>query len=278
MNGRQDRDERTETFREEFREEFQEEASVRHSESVEELSGKSSTELENEIRMIRAEMDGTLRELERKVSPGELLDRALHQLPGGPREFANNLGSALRDNPLPATLTGIGIAWLMAASSRPEYESRTHRDGAAREKMDEMSHTVGEKFHEVSERMRGGISHAKERMHETGGSVREGMGSARARAGEVGHDAQERGRYMRESFVDMRDEHPVMLAGIGLAVGALIGAAMPPTRSEDRLMGEARDAVVHRAKEKGREQAETAEAILRSGAESAREETERRLH
>lgn len=274
MNERQDIDERTEASREELRAE----ASVRYSESVDELSGKSSTELENEIRMIRAEMDGTLRELERKFSPGELLDRALHQLPGGPKEFANNLGSALRDNPLPATLTGIGIAWLMAASSHQPYERRVHSTGAAREKLEELSQTVGEKFHQVSERMHGGISHAKERMHEKRGSVSEGMDSARALAGEVGHGVQERGRHMRESFVDMRDEHPVLLAGIGLAVGALIGAAMPPTRSEDRLMGEARDTAVQRAKEKGREQAETAEAALRTGAEAAREEAERRLH
>lgn len=274
MNGRQDIDERTETSREEFRAE----ASVRHSESVSELSGKSSTELENEIRMIRAEMDTTLREIERKFSPGELLDRALHQLPGGPKEFANNMGSALRDNPLPATLTGIGLAWLMAASSGPQHESQAHRTGAAREKMEEMSHKVGEKFQQVSDRVRGGISQARESMHEKRGSVSEGMGSARARAGEVGHGAQEQGRHLKESFVEMREEHPVLLAGIGLAVGALIGAAIPPTRSEDRLMGEARDTAVQRAKEKGREQTETAEAALRAGVESAREEAERRLH
>jgi hypothetical protein len=83
---------------------------------------------------------------------------------------------------------------------------------------------------------------------------------------------------MRESFAGMRNERPILLAGLGLAVGALIGAAIPPTRTEDRLMGEARDKAVDRAKEKGREQTETAEAILRASVESAREETERRLH
>lgn len=278
MNGRQDIDERIEPSPVEPREESRGEASVRHSESIDRLSGKSASELESEIRMIRAEMDGTLREIERKFSPGELLDRALHQLPGGPKDFANNLGTALRDNPLPAALTGIGMAWLMATSNRPPHEGRVHRTGAAREKMEEMSHAVGEKFQQVKGRVRGGISRTREGIQEKRGSAGEGMESARARAGEIGHGLQERGRHMRESFVDMRDEHPVMLAGIGLAIGALIGAAIPPTRTEDRMMGEARDTAMQRAKEKGREQAETAESILRTGVESAREETERRLH
>ena len=274
MNGRQDIDERTEELREKFRAQ----ESVRHSESVDELSEKNSAELENEIRMIRAEMDQTLREIERKFSPGELLDQALHQLPGGPKEFANNMGYALRDNPLPAALTGIGLAWLMAASGSPSHEGRVRHSGAAREKMREASHTVSEKFHQVSDRIHGGISRAKESMHEAGSSVREGAETARSRAGEAGYGIQEKGRHMRESFAGMRDERPILLAGLGLAVGALIGAAIPPTRTEDRLMGEARDKAVDRAKEKGREQTETAEAILRASVESAREETERRLH
>jgi len=274
MNERQDIDERTETSREEFRDQD----AVRYSEPVDELSQKSSTELENEIRMIRAEMDETLRDLERRFSPGELLDRALRQLPGGPKEFANNLGSAVRDNPLPATLTGIGIAWLMAASNSPSHEGRVRHSGAAREKMREASHIVSEKFHEVSDRVHGGISQAREGMHQAGSSVKEGAESARYRAGVAGHGVREQGRQVRESFAGIRDEHPVFLAGLGLALGALIGAAIPPTRSEDRLMGEASDRTVERAKEKGREQTETAEAILRSGTEAAREETERRLH
>jgi hypothetical protein len=47
------------------------------------------------------------------------------------------------------------------------------------------------------------------------------------------------------------------LAGLGLAVGALIGALMPTSETEDRMMGEASD----RVKERAAEQYETARKV-----------------
>ncbi|MEZ4601096.1 MAG: DUF3618 domain-containing protein [Syntrophotaleaceae bacterium] len=272
MNGRDEQEERA-------RRELREEDFVRTSESVGDLSRKSTSELEGEIRTIRSEMDETLRALERRFSPGELLDRAIHRLPGGPKEFANNLGSALRDNPLPATLTGIGIAWLMASSGSSRYRApRIHRSGSAGRKIRDARQAVSEKFHQVGEQVQGKIAQARESMHERGSSVGEKMGTARERAGEIGHRVQDRGRHMKSGMVDMSHEHPILMAGVGLAVGALVGALIPSTRREDRLMGEARDTALEHAKEKGREQMETAEAALQAGKEAAREETERRLH
>jgi ElaB/YqjD/DUF883 family membrane-anchored ribosome-binding protein len=267
MNGKEEQEERSRT-------ELGEEDFVSPSESAENLSGKSASELEGEIRMIRSEMDETLRALERRFSPGELLDRALHRLPGGPKEFANNLGIALRDNPLPAALTGIGIAWLMASAGSPRHTTRIHRTGRAGRKIREARQTVSERFHKVGEQMH----EARESMQGRGAAISEKMGTARERAGQIGHRVQERGRNMKAGMVDMSNEHPVLLAGVGLAVGAFIGALVPSTRCEDRLMGEARDTAVEHAKEKGREQMETAEAVFQEGKEAAQEETERRFH
>jgi hypothetical protein len=44
------------------------------------LSQKSPDELEGEIDRIRQDMDHTLSAIERKLSPGEIIDRSLHYL------------------------------------------------------------------------------------------------------------------------------------------------------------------------------------------------------
>ena len=47
-------------------------------------------------------------------------------------DLGRNLGRAVRDNPLPALLTGVGLAWLMAGTGRPadrwEDDRRSFRD------------------------------------------------------------------------------------------------------------------------------------------------------
>jgi ElaB/YqjD/DUF883 family membrane-anchored ribosome-binding protein len=250
---------------------FREKVTGQRSESVEGLSEKSASQLENEIRTIRAEMDDTLRELERKFSLGQLLDRALHRLPGGPREFAGNLGNTLRDHPLPAVLTGIGIAWLATVSNR---NVRTQSSSSAGKKIQKATHSISDKVQEVGRQMRGRISKARGTMKESGESVSGTMEKARGRVGEIGHRVQERSRQMREGFVTTSQEHPFLLIGIGLALGALLAGIIPLTRQEARRMGEAEG----RREGEGRQGPETAEETFHPSPGTAREETERLLH
>ncbi len=67
-----------------------------------------------EIEQTREEIDRTLLLLQGKLSPRELWDQALRSS-GGARELSLNLGRTLRDNPIPATLLGISLIWLIVA-------------------------------------------------------------------------------------------------------------------------------------------------------------------
>src|SRR3546814_9150854 len=71
-------------------------------------------------------MDETLDALQRKLSPGQLMDQALDYLRNGPGGFASNLGSRVRDNPIPVALTAVALGWLMMAGGREETD-RTRR-------------------------------------------------------------------------------------------------------------------------------------------------------
>lgn len=78
-----------------------------------------SEELEREARRTREKLAGTLGQLRTRMTPGQVIDQAIVYMRDGPvAEFLHNLGREVRENPIPLVLIGIGVAWLMAASSR----------------------------------------------------------------------------------------------------------------------------------------------------------------
>jgi hypothetical protein len=90
----------------------------RHSDFRDDMH-KDPNELEREADRARASIETTLEALERRLSPGELLDQMLHVVKDNGGMFGRNLATQVRNNPLPVLLTGIGMTWLIAASDRP---------------------------------------------------------------------------------------------------------------------------------------------------------------
>jgi hypothetical protein len=83
---------------------------------------RSTREIEREVEQTRADIDQTTRELREKFTVGQLVDETSRMFGGRETsDFFSNLGRQVRDNPLPVLLVGIGLAWLMASSSRPRY-------------------------------------------------------------------------------------------------------------------------------------------------------------
>ena len=72
----------------------------------------------------------------------------------------------------------------------------------------------------------------------------------------------------------MREE-PMVLAGLGIALGALVGALLPATEIENRTMGEASDALKRDAKEAAREQWERGKDLAEEGWDEAKEAVHR---
>ncbi|TXH33406.1 MAG: DUF3618 domain-containing protein [Rhodospirillaceae bacterium] len=79
----------------------------------------TTTSLEDNLRETRARMDSRLTELQEHLTPGRILDDAVAYLrDSGGGDFGRNLLASIRNNPLPITITGIGLAWLMVSGSR----------------------------------------------------------------------------------------------------------------------------------------------------------------
>jgi hypothetical protein len=80
-------------------------------------------QIERDLAQTRARMDTRLNDLQERLSPGQVIDDLMTYFRGSEGgDFARNLMTSVRDNPLPAALTGIGLTWLMASS--------THVNGA----------------------------------------------------------------------------------------------------------------------------------------------------
>ena len=72
-------------------------------------------EIERDLNRARAQVSATIDAIQQRMTPGELMDQAYHYLRhSAPADFGANLGQTVRHNPVPVTLIGVGIAWLMA--------------------------------------------------------------------------------------------------------------------------------------------------------------------
>lgn len=84
--------------------------------------GTESEQLEQQARKARARLSGTIEELRLRTTgsgtPGQIVDQLADFASDGPvAEFLRNLAREARENPLPLTLIGIGVAWLIIAST-----------------------------------------------------------------------------------------------------------------------------------------------------------------
>jgi len=88
-------------------------------------SGQAPAGIERDLAQTRSRLDATIDALERRLSPGTVVDQAIASVKEtGGGELGRSLMLAVRDHPIPVVLIGIGIAWLMLSARRGEDERR----------------------------------------------------------------------------------------------------------------------------------------------------------
>jgi hypothetical protein len=262
---------------------------------------RTSEQIQREIQQTRSEMSETLDAIRDKLSPGEILDQALAYFRSSKSgqgtgmsetasHWASSLGDTVKQNPVPVALIGAGLAWLMMGGSRhparPEPHPRPYDPpdvtvydayNAPLSGPQEHSGSLRERAGEMASGVQGRLSAAGERVSHAAATTRESVGhvaaSARQRMSETAehlrHQVREQGGKTKETFNYLRDEQPLVLGALGFALGAALGAGLPPTQREDELMGEARDQVVHRAQELGEEQLDKAKHVASAAGNAA---------
>jgi len=208
---------------------------------------KDPDTLEREIDQQRAEIGNIVHALESKLSPGQMIDTALGYAKGGGGEFLHNLTDTVKANPVPTLLTSIGLVWLMAGQNRrPDY-SDSPSTGPS------MTDKLAAKASGLKQQGTGIKDKAAQMSHSASSS----LGNARHRVGDSSRHAAESLRHTadraRGGFTQLLNEQPLALGAMGIALGALLAASVPPTRREDELMGQKSDELTGKIKDKARE-------------------------
>jgi hypothetical protein len=231
-------------------------------------------DLERQADQIRADMDRTLGALERKFSPEQLLDRSLGYLKDHGGELSQTLGATMRNNPVPVVLTLAGITWLVASS----YNSRQPpgQDLSSRFSRSGVGQKLQQRAQTARERIQSTASSARERLHSRSESSGEEWsstsGASSGRFSNAMHSARDnasvRAREMQDRVYSMMNEQPLVLGALAVAVGAIIGTAIPSSQYENRVLGTARDRTLTKAQELTQQQYESLKESMQQGTQS----------
>lgn len=299
-------------------------------------SAPGGADLNEHIEHHRAEIDRTLSALEGKLSASDLIDDVLRNMNAGPGQFVTNLGTTVRDNPIPITLIGVGLAWLMLGQGdgtgqlREKIAEMGSSEDADDSSVDDLSLTdlyafclrreypfdedevecilfedlgpeaateyCGGAFGSQAQgRTNGGagLSHqaggarddAKSRIDRTRLRMSAGADEVRSRASEARRKAMKRAKSTlhavsegaqraAEHTGDMFDRYPLSVLALGLAAGAALGAGMPSTTAEDRLMGERSDALKQQAGDAAHDTLDEAKGVAKTATAAAWDEAQ----
>lgn len=215
------------------------------------------------------------------------------------REQAANMQSrvveTVRENPVPLALMGLGLGWWALSTLRggggggeerlgygapsgtygppPGYAGY----GAGGETAPEYyGESYGEPYGQRTERMTERVGQWGRRASET---AEEARNRARRMASSTTRQISEASRNVRHQASQFADrsyhtfqEHPLMVGSMALLIGMAIGAALPLTRREGRVMGGSAGGIWERAKHTGEEQWEKAKRVASRSAEVAGQE------
>ena len=105
---------------------------------------------------------------------------------------------------------------------------------AAGEQVREGARTVADQFGNAASTLSDSASTAYEAGRKHAGAAAQTLSDAASTAASMGRSTAE----MSASFVRRCAEEPLVLAGVGVAIGAAVGAALPITETENRLIGD----------------------------------------
>lgn len=243
---------------------------------------KRPEQLQQEADDVRADFEHTVDELMNRFSPGELVNQAVSRFRNsGDSAFVNNLSNQIQNNPIPAILAGVSLTWLMSASKQPPARA-SHNSGPS------SSHSSGpsvsEKAGAAKDKLSSATDHARssgqglsQSARERGHQVAANASDLRDRASDAGQRTVERARSgfrsARDGYNHLLQEQPLVVGALAIAAGAALGALLPRTSAEDRMVGQTSDEQTQNLKQKAEGFKEQAESKVEENLQKQRSAT-----
>jgi ElaB/YqjD/DUF883 family membrane-anchored ribosome-binding protein len=229
---------------------------------------RDPAEIERDLDATRADLRATLEALERRLSVDRLVEMTVGRVKERGGQFAGNLGEAIAENPMAIVLASVGLGWMMidrrrGSGRRYGSESMDSATGAMSAASSAVGSTVGamsDRVHDAMSSSRETMADAMETSRETMARARDSMYRARDSVSDAAAKARESIEHAHVSLDRMLEEQPLVLGAVGLAAGALIGALLPASETENRWLGEARETAVRSAAEVAKERVRSMQA------------------
>lgn len=247
-------------------------------------------QIQAEIADTREELSETIDALQEKLRPSNIVSDATDRVKTATtervRHMAESAGETAQDmmrstrhatsgivegarqNPIPALMIGVGIAWLLvdrtrnhdtgrryrgtgrsqdwrrygASGTSDRYYRSQHVAGGTGLDLDDESEygyaEYGSNYAYGDDRSGGGISRVSERASDMADSARNTLRRST--------------RGAQNGFQRLLRDNPLLVGAAAIVAGAAVGAALPETERENELMGETRDSMIDRAQELAR--------------------------
>ena len=198
-------------------------------------------------------------------------------------DFIQDLGDAVRKNPLSAALIGMGVLWLFSGSRPVERAGDFVRNTG----LDRIPDAAGTAYEAARSAVRSGTDAIGEHVASAKDAARDGAAGAFDNAARYGRDyADTASEYVtsmpgtgteifntvRSNLSDVFRAQPLALGAIGIAIGAGIAAALPATELETDYLGETSDTVKAKAAELAAEQTDRVTKVAENVVEAVTEE------
>jgi len=247
-------------------------------------AASSTTEIRADIARTRERLGETVEALGAQLNPSVLKQRVkdsvreatigkVQHMASNTKERINETGRGLaqviRDNPLPAAMAAAGLGWLILSSREqraPQQFSSGEPDEFAipdessqskgiRESVRNVAGSVADKAHDLTERAGDATQRVMQKAKETGDLVA-------GKADDAAHRVQAQARTTARRVETQFEETPIGMGAVALALGLAVGLSVPSTRKEAALMGDARDKLLDKTRERVADTTEKVERVV----------------
>ena len=198
-------------------------------------------------------------------------------------DFIQDLGDAVRKNPLSAALIGMGVLWLFAGSRPVERVGEFARSSG----LDRIPDVAGNVLDTARSTFRSGTDAVGDRVTSASEMVKDGVVGAVDSATRYGREyADTASEYIasipgsgaeifdtvRSKLSDLFRAQPLALGAIGVAIGAGIAAALPGTEIEADYLGETSDSIRKEVAQFAAEQTDRVTTVAGNVVDAVKEE------
>ena len=186
----------------------------------------------------------------RAATLGKIEDLATH-IGDKMNQTQDSLIDTVRQNPIPSAMVGAGLVWLLMNRSRSASNAMTRARSAVGGAAQQLTDSVNREVHGASEAVGHAVHDASESasqlLHRAKDTAQHWAGEASNAATGAADEARLGLRRAERGLQSTYRENPLALGAAALALGAVVGVALPRTEREDQILGEARDHVLHKA-------------------------------